>query len=115
MTYVFSGSYSEILGYVAFVSQLFTVLMVVGVILMRRREPALPRPYRAWGYPWTPILFILVMAAYLASLLITKTSSVLVGIGVVAAGLPFYAFARGRARRRIGRAPAAEEWEQGMS
>ncbi len=115
MAYVFSGSYSEILGYVAFVSQLFTVLMVVGVILMRRREPALPRPYRAWGYPWTPILFILVMAAYLASLLITKTSSVLVGIGVVAAGLPFYAFARGRARRGIEREPAAEEWKQGKS
>ena len=33
------------------------VLAVVGVILLRKREPTLPRPYRVWGYPWTPLFF----------------------------------------------------------
>ncbi len=88
--YLFSGTYSDILGYAGFVSQLFVTLMVASVIVLRRREPELMRPYRVWGYPWTPLIFIAAMSAYLVSLLATKTSTVLVGVVIVAAGVPVY-------------------------
>jgi APA family basic amino acid/polyamine antiporter len=94
--YVFSGSYAEILGYSSFVSQLFTTLMVLSLVILRYREPHLRRPYRVWGYPWTPGLFIAVSVAYLVGLAVTRTTSALVGILIVAAGVPVYFYFRGR-------------------
>lgn len=88
--YLFTGTYADILGYGAFVSQLFVTLVVASVFVLRIREPDLVRPYRVWGYPWTPLVFVLAMAAYLLSLLITKTTTVLVGIVIVTAGVPVY-------------------------
>lgn len=96
--YVFSGTYADILGYVGFVSQFFMLLMVLSVILLRRRMSDMPRPYRVWGYPWTPLAYLAVMASYLVSLLVTKTGQVAVGLFVVAAGLPVYAVFRRRIR-----------------
>lgn len=88
--YLFSGTYSDILGYAAFVSQLFVMLMVASVIVLRRREPGLVRPYKVWGYPWTPLIFIVAMGTYLVSLLVTKAATVVVGVIIVAAGVPVY-------------------------
>lgn len=85
-----AGTFTEILGFVAFVIHFFICLAVVAVIVLRIREPDLERPYKVWGYPWTPLLFLLVSAGYLGNLIFTKTGSVLIGIGIVAAGLPFY-------------------------
>lgn len=98
--YLFSGTYTDVLGYMSFVIQLSTTLMVLSVVLLRLREPDLVRPYRVWGYPWTPIVFIAASTTYLVALVVTKTSTVLVGILVVAAGFPFYLAFRARARRQ---------------
>ena len=87
---VLAGSYTEILGFVAFVIHFFICLAVLAVIVMRIREPDLVRPYKVWGYPWTPIMFLLVSAAYLINLIVTRPDSVLIGVAIVVAGLPFY-------------------------
>ncbi len=57
LLFVFTDSFEGILTYAGFTLNLFLVLAVVGVLVLRRREPALPRPYRVWGYPWTPLFF----------------------------------------------------------
>ncbi len=88
--YALSGSYSRILTVVAFVSHFFITLAVVAVIVLRIREPDLPRPYKVWGYPGTPILFILVSVVYLGNLLVTKPVGAITGLLIVLAGLPVY-------------------------
>jgi APA family basic amino acid/polyamine antiporter len=57
LLFVFTDSFEGILTYAGFTLNLFLVLAVVGVVVLRRREPSLPRPYRVWGYPWTPLFF----------------------------------------------------------
>ena len=80
----------EILTYVGFVGQLFMLLTVLGLIVLRWREPNLPRPFRVPAYPLVPLVYIAILVWYLGNLLVNRLASSLVGIGIVAAGLPFY-------------------------
>jgi basic amino acid/polyamine antiporter, APA family len=57
LLFVLTDSFEGVLTYAGFTLNLFMVLAVAGVIVLRRREPNLPRPYRVWGYPWTPLFF----------------------------------------------------------
>lgn len=57
LAFVLTDSFVGVLTYAGFTLTLFTLLAVMGVILLRRREPELPRPYHVWGYPWTPLFF----------------------------------------------------------
>ena len=92
--FAMTGSYTQILGYVAFVVHFYISLAVLAVIVLRIREPDLHRPYRVWGYPVTPVAFLLVSVVYLYNLVATQLLSVLVGVAIVAAGLPFYFYWR---------------------
>jgi len=95
--YALTGSYSLILSYVAFVAHVFISLAVLAVIVMRLREPDLPRPFRVWGYPFTPIAFLLVSVVYLYNLVASHPGNVLVGVLIVLAGLPYYWYRKRRA------------------
>ena len=88
--FALSGSYVEIMGYIAFVIHFFVSLAVLAVIVLRIREPDLPRPYKVWGYPFTPVAFLLISAVYLFNLIVTKPVSVVIGVGIVLAGVPFF-------------------------
>jgi APA family basic amino acid/polyamine antiporter len=88
--FALSGSYVEILGYIAFVIHFFVCLAVLAVIILRIREPELPRPYKVWGYPFTPVAFLLISAVYLFNLIVTKPIAVMIGVGIVLVGVPFY-------------------------
>jgi APA family basic amino acid/polyamine antiporter len=57
LAFVMTDSFVGVLTYAGFTLTLSTVLAVVGLIVLRRREPDLPRPYHVWGYPWTPLFF----------------------------------------------------------
>ncbi|HEY3935343.1 MAG TPA: amino acid permease, partial [Gemmatimonadales bacterium] len=57
LAFVLTNSFVGVLTYAGFTLTLSTVLAVIGVIVLRRREPGLPRPYHVWGYPWTPLFF----------------------------------------------------------
>jgi APA family basic amino acid/polyamine antiporter len=88
--YAVSGTYSQILTVVAFVAHVFICLAVAAVIVLRIREPDLERPYKVWGYPFTPIIFIVVSVIYLGNLAVNQTMGAAIGTFVVLAGLPFY-------------------------
>jgi APA family basic amino acid/polyamine antiporter len=57
LAFVLTDSFEGVLTYAGFTLTLFALLAVLGVIVLRRREPNLPRPWRTWGYPWTPLFF----------------------------------------------------------
>lgn len=88
--FALTGSYVLILSYVAFVIHFFICLAVIAVMVLRVREPDLERPYKVWGYPFTPIAFLLVSFFYLGNLVVTQPLNVAVGVGIVLSGLPFY-------------------------
>jgi basic amino acid/polyamine antiporter, APA family len=91
-----SGTYSELLDYVIFAQLLFYVLTVGAVFVMRVRQPDAPRPYRAWGYPWLPIVYIAAALMLMADLLVVKPRYTWPGLLIVASGVPVYGLFRGR-------------------
>jgi basic amino acid/polyamine antiporter, APA family len=91
-----SGTYSELLDYVIFAQLLFYVLAVGAVFVMRLRMPEAPRPYRAWGYPWLPAVYIAAAIVLMADLLAVKPRYTWPGLLIVASGVPIYALFRRR-------------------
>lgn len=96
-----SGSYETLVDYAMFALWLSYGLMVAGVIVLRRRQPDLPRPYRMWGYPVTPVLFLVVTTWFLINMVITRPVPSLAGLLLVATGVPIYFYwaRRGRLNR----------------
>jgi APA family basic amino acid/polyamine antiporter len=89
-----SGTYSQLYTYVVFAATLVHVATGAAVIVLRRRRPDLERPYRVWGYPAVPVLFLLASLALVASTLRERPLESLLGLGLVALGLPAYAYWR---------------------
>jgi APA family basic amino acid/polyamine antiporter len=85
-----SGTFQQLLTYVVFVSWAFYALAAACVFVYRKRQPDTPRPYRVPGYPWTPLLFILVVAAFVGNTIVSQPIYAVVGSGIVAAGIPAY-------------------------
>ena len=87
---VLTGSYDTLAEYAMFATWLFYGLMVAGVMVLRRTRPDLPRPYRMWGYPFTPALFLAVTAWFLANQIATRPGPALAALALIAAGIPAY-------------------------
>ena len=85
-----SGSYSDLLEYVISADILFYVLLVVAVIVLRRRRPELPRPFRAPLYPFLPLLYAAAGAVLIAVLLAGNPRTTWPGYGLVLTGVPVY-------------------------
>lgn len=95
-----SGTYNQLLTYVVFVGFLFYSLSAAAVIVLRRREPALHRPYRTWGYPVTPVVFILFAAYLIINTVVETPKEAAFGAGLLLAGLPVYWYCRRSASTR---------------
>jgi APA family basic amino acid/polyamine antiporter len=93
-------SFRNTLNYTTFAVVLATIADVGALYALRRRQPARPRPYRAFGYPWLPALYIAANLAIAAALLIGSPRECAVGIAMLASGLPFYFFFGRSARAR---------------
>ena len=95
-----SGSYGQLLNYVMFSVILFYIITILGIFQLRRTRPAAPRPYRAWGYPVLPGLYVVLASAFCVILLIAPDTAQYsrIGLGLVALGLPVY-FLFGKTRR----------------
>lgn len=91
-----SGTYSDLLNYTVFAVLIFYILTITGVFVLRRKQPLAPRPYRAWGYPLLPALYVLMATAICVNLLFAKPTTSLAGLGLVALGVPVYYFWRRR-------------------
>jgi APA family basic amino acid/polyamine antiporter len=87
---IFTGSYSDLLDYIIFAALLFYILTVSAVFVLRWKRPDLVRPYRAWGYPVLPALYILVCAVIMLSLLIAKPVYSWPSFIIVLTGIPVY-------------------------
>ncbi len=86
-----SGSYGDLLDYVVFAVLLFYILTILGIFKLRRTQPNAERPYKALGYPFIPILYILLASAVCIILLIYKPNYSWPGLIIVAMGIPVYA------------------------
>ncbi len=88
----FSGTYEQLYTYAVFAAFIFHAATALAVIHLRRTRPDAPRPYRTWGYPWVPIVFAAAGIAFVANTLVERPLESLLGLGLVALGLPAYAW-----------------------
>ncbi len=85
-----SGSYETLVDYAMFGIWLFYALMIAGVIALRRKHPEVHRPYKMWGYPVTPVLFVAVTVWFLMNMLITRPVPSFAGLLLTLTGVPVY-------------------------
>jgi APA family basic amino acid/polyamine antiporter len=88
--FLLTSSFDQVVNGAMFILQLCSFLTVLGVFVLRRRQPDLARPYRTWGYPVTPLLFLAVSAWMLWHLLCSKQVESLIGLGTGVLGLILY-------------------------
>ncbi|GAB3224730.1 amino acid permease [Hymenobacter seoulensis] len=93
-----SGSYGQLLNYVMFSVILFYVITIIGIFVLRRTRPEAPRPYRAWGYPVLPGIYVLLASAFCIILLVAPDTAEFSrrGLLLVALGVPVYFLFRKR-------------------
>jgi basic amino acid/polyamine antiporter, APA family len=89
-----SGRYGDLLDYCTFASLLFYIITIIGLFVLRRRETNAERPYRAFGYPVVPGLYVLVGLLICGILLVEKTFNTGMGLLIAGLGIPIYYFTR---------------------
>ena len=98
-----AGNYNQLATYVVFAQVLFYGLSATAVVKLRQSAPDLPRPYRTWGYPITPLLFAACVVWLLANTVVQAPKDSAVGAGLILLGLPGYWYWRHNQRRGGGR------------
>ncbi len=96
---IFSGTYNQLLDYVIFAALIFYALTVGGLFVLRRTRPDAERPYRAFGYPVVPALYVGLCAAIAVDLLFVKPLYTWPGLLIVLTGIPVYFLWRKRTAR----------------
>jgi basic amino acid/polyamine antiporter, APA family len=87
-----SGTYEALASYAMFSAWVFYGLTATGVLLLRRRQPRLPRPFSMWGYPVTLLLFLIVALAFVVNTFVQTPGPALVATLIIASGVPVYYF-----------------------
>jgi APA family basic amino acid/polyamine antiporter len=95
-------AFDALTDFVIFGGSVFYAMAVAAVFVLRFRMPDLPRPYRTWGYPWTPALYLLAFAAALVSMLIDKWQQTAAGSIIILAGVGYFYWFEWRRRGRPG-------------
>ncbi len=85
-----SGTYSNLLDYVVFAVLIFYVLTIAGIFVLRKKLPDVERPYKTFGYPFVPVLYIAAASLVMFVLLIYKPDYTWPGLGIVIMGVPVY-------------------------
>jgi len=85
-----SGSYDTITDYAIFALTLFYILVAGSIFLFRKRMPDAERPYRTWGYPIVPIVFLIVSVFLIIQTIINTPRQSAIGLGLILLGLPVY-------------------------
>src|SRR6266852_3368168 len=86
----YGNVYSDLLNYVVFAALLFYVLTIIGIFVLRAKRPSAERPYRAFGYPFVPMLYVVAAVAIMLVLLLYQTQTAGGGLVIVLIGLPVY-------------------------
>jgi APA family basic amino acid/polyamine antiporter len=95
---LFTKSYGQLLEFVTFGDWIFYGLTAMALIALRRKFPEMPRPYRTWGYPFVPALFLLISVAVVVNVFMMSFVKSLIGLLIILAGLPVYWASRARSR-----------------
>lgn len=85
-----SGQYGDLLDYVMIIVVIFYILTIYGIFILRRKMPDAERPYKAWGYPVLPAIYIILAAAFCVMLLKDKPETCGWGVVIMLAGIPVY-------------------------
>jgi APA family basic amino acid/polyamine antiporter len=85
-----SGTYEELYSLFVFAVWIFFALTALALFRLREKEPHLTRPYRAWGYPWTPLIFLVTAIALTVNLWMARPVRSSLGLAVILAGIPFF-------------------------
>ena len=91
-----SGKYGQLLDMISFVVVLFYMLTIIGIFILRKKRPDAERPYKAFGYPFLPAIYILMGAAFCILLIIYKPEFTWPGLVIVMLGVPLYYLAISR-------------------
>jgi APA family basic amino acid/polyamine antiporter len=94
MVLALSGTYEQLFTYVMFASILFSVAAGLALFRLRTTHPNQHRPYRAWGYPYVPAVFVLGSIAFVLNTLLERPTESILGLALVLTGVPVYLFHR---------------------
>jgi len=95
-----SGSYGDLLDMISFVVVLFYALTIIGIAVLRKKRPDIERPYKAFGYPVLPAIYILLALTFCVFLIIMKPVYAGAGLGIVLVGIPLYYIAVANKKRQ---------------
>jgi APA family basic amino acid/polyamine antiporter len=90
LAFLFSGAFTSVLQVAATLMVVQYSLMFVSVVVLRRREPGQPRPYRAWGYPWTTTIGLLISLAFLAGVAMADPLHSWIALAILVVSYPLY-------------------------
>lgn len=90
-----SGTYGDLLTYATFASLIFYIITIYGLFVLRKKEPYAERPYKSFGYPYIPAIYIIIATAICLDLLIYDTRNTTMGLLIVITGIPFYFIVKG--------------------
>jgi len=97
----YGNLYSNLLDYVVSAALIFYILTIAGLFRLRRTKPDVPRPYRAWGYPLVPALYIVAAVVILAVLFLYRPATTIPGVVIVLIGVPVYFAFRAAGRKAV--------------
>jgi len=89
---IFSGSFDQLTDMLVFASFLFYGSSALGVLIMRQKAGALNRDYKVWGYPYVPLIFVFFCAALFVMTIFNQPQEALIGLGLIASGVPVYLY-----------------------
>jgi len=95
-----SGSYDTITDYAIFALTLFYILVAGSIFLFRKRLPDAERPYRTWGYPVVPVVFLIVSSWVIVMTIVSSPRQSAIGLGLILLGLPVYWLLQRRPQKR---------------
>jgi APA family basic amino acid/polyamine antiporter len=93
-----SNTYGQLLQYVTFGDWIFFGLTALALIVLRRKMPGAERPYRTWGYPATPLIFLIIAVSVVVNVFISSPVKSFIGTAIILAGLPVYLAVRRKER-----------------
>jgi len=85
-----TGKFEQLLTFVMFISIVFWIAAAAAVFTLRKKHPDKPRPYRVWGYPYIPVIFITASIGILINTIIEKPVESLAGLAITISGIPVY-------------------------
>jgi APA family basic amino acid/polyamine antiporter len=95
-----SGKYGQLLDMISFVVVIFYVLTIIGIFILRKKRPDAERPYRAFGYPILPAIYIIMGLAFCILLIVYKPEFTWPGLIIALSGIPIYYIAVSRNKNR---------------